>query len=472
MSYTEYMRRKAAAAPKIIDTTVRTDASSITMRRRLAANQEFMLTTRQGVINNVSDPSGTGTTSTIKSTTMTTKLSGGRIPDASFFTSYLGGQAISKDGGLFQKAQRYTMNSNDAGSLTPCVTIDEPAPYITNGLLITNVNANINQLSASGTILTIGYLPYTISGRTKTIAPKSGGSIIVSGALSTISLTGFTNTAGTVVATTTSTAGIQNGTVIIISGGTASAGNKGTFTVTSFVLNTSITYTNASGVTESATATATFSSPNNGTFTIISVVNPTQVTVTNANAITDAVPTGITTISLYSTGTYAANTVPRIASYRVYDLETCIQPSTEPHNQNELGPSVFVGDTIALNRSIGITTSNIRHINGTYLGVNKGDNVPTASVMCPRVNHTHPTNVPHNNYQARPLKGRGGIPVFTVPSADDARKVGAALRNIPYVEKHHGNDLNVNPKQLFRKYQIPTGPAHLKINDPTHYPVS
>jgi len=46
-------------------------------------------------------------------------------------------------------------------------------------------------------------------------------------------------------------------------------------------------------------------------------------------------------------------------------------------------------------------------------------------------------------------------------------KAGAALKNIPYVEKHHGNDLGVNPKRPFVKYQIPAGtPPHLKINRP------
>ena len=32
MSYTEYLRRKEAAAPKVIDTTLRLDASSYTQR--------------------------------------------------------------------------------------------------------------------------------------------------------------------------------------------------------------------------------------------------------------------------------------------------------------------------------------------------------------------------------------------------------------------------------------------------------
>lgn len=57
------------------------------------------------------------------------------------------------------------------------------------------------------------------------------------------------------------------------------------------------------------------------------------------------------------------------------------------------------------------------------------------------------------------LGARGGNPHY---------KVGAALRKFPYVEKHHGNDLNVNPKQPFVRYQIPGGniPAHLKANMP------
>ena len=49
-------------------------------------------------------------------------------------------------------------------------------------------------------------------------------------------------------------------------------------------------------------------------------------------------------------------------------------------------------------------------------------------------------------------------------------KAGAALKNIPYVEKHHGNDLGVNPKRPFVRYQIPKGatPVHLKINKPVN----
>lgn len=275
MSYTEFLRRKAAAAPKIIDTTVRSDASTITMRRRLQANAEFFTSTRQGVITNVSDPSGTGTTSLLKSATVTTKTSGGRIPDASMFTAFVGGSAIGKDGGVFQPVQRYLTNSNDSGSISACVAISEPTP----------------------------------------------------------------------------------------------------------------------------------------------------------------------------------STVPKNASQFILEKQNCIQPSTEPHIQSELGGSLFVDDTIRL-----------KHLSACCVG---GNEISKAI-------HTHPTDVPHNEYQARPLKGNGGIPVFTVASPDDARKVGDHNpRKIPYVEKHHGNDLNVNPRRVPTKYQIPAdSPAHLKINEPKHYPVA
>ena len=62
-------------------------------------------------------------------------------------------------------------------------------------------------------------------------------------------------------------------------------------------------------------------------------------------------------------------------------------------------------------------------------------------------------------------------PITTLCSRTGANpnyKAGAAIDNIPYVEKHHGNDLGVNPKRPFVKYQIPAGatPVHLKANKP------
>ncbi len=450
MSYTEFLRRKAAAAPKIIDTTIRSDASTITMRRRLQANREFFTSTRQGVINNVSDPSNTGTNAVNKAPTVTTKANGGRIPDASMFTAFVGGDAINGDGGVFQPARRLVANSNDAGSISPCVALDEPAPYSPNGISLGTVTSQTTLLSASGTTLTVEVAPYTVGFKQKNFAPTS---IIISDADSSFSITQFSYLAGSVTATVSSTAGVQLGTNVTVTGASLVGGNNGTFPVT-FVGSGLLIWANPSGSNEtpSPAATGKFPSPNMGSFTVTSVISPYKVTVTNVNAITDAVPTGTVTLSLISTGN-GSNVVPQNASNIAKARESCIQPSTEPHIQTELGGSLFVDDTIRL-----------KHL--TSCCVNNND---IAQAI-----HTHPANVPHNNYQARPLKGNGGIPVFTVASPDDARKVGDRNpRNIPYVEKHHGNDLNVNPRRVPTKYQIPPGaPAQLKINEPKHYPVA
>lgn len=470
MSYTEYLRRKAAGSPKIVDTTVRTDASTITMRRRLAANTDFAISSRQGVINNVFDPSQTGTSTNSKTASGVTKIAGGRVPDASLFTAFIGGQAIDKDGGPFVKPQRYTLNSNTSGSLSGCCTVDEPAPALPAGTVVGTITSNTTTLSASGTTLTVAIAPYTLGTTQKRVTP--GGNITISGANSTLALTGFTFTLGNVTATTTSTAGIQNGTIVTIAGGTASAGNLGTFTVTSFVANTSITYANASGVTETRTATATFTSPNNGTYAITSVINPYTVTVTNANAITDASPTGTTTLSIISLGS-AANSVPQNASVVARVAESCRYPSTEGHIQSELGAPLFVDNTVTIKNYNLPQNKTDYQISQDCLQCGNNKTIGgTTCAFCIGAIHTHPADVPHNvDYQARPAKSK--IPVFTVPSPSDARKVGNYdyKDHQKYVEGHHGNDLNVNPRQLIRKYRIPANtPAQLKINDPTQVP--
>jgi hypothetical protein len=148
----------------------------------------------------------------------------------------------------------------------------------------------------------------------------------------------------------------------------------------------------------------------------------------------------------------------------------------EPHDANELGPALFVDTTNT------IKNYNLPQNKTTYqisqdclqCGNNKTISGTTCS-FCVGANHTHPADVPHNTrWAARPLHGMGGIPVSTVPSPSDARKVGDRNpRNLAYVEKHHGSGLTTTFPRVPRKYQIPgQPPAQLKINDPRHYPVS
>lgn len=131
---------------------------------------------------------------------------------------------------------------------------------------------------------------------------------------------------------------------------------------------------------------------------------------------------------------------PKSASDITREAANCC---SEPHNAGELGPALFVDNTIRLKHLVGCCGNEI-----------------TKAI------HTHPTPTPYASWSARPEKGAGGIPVFTVASPSDARKVGDFTpRKIPYVEKHHGNDLNVNPRRQIHPFVPSTGIPHLKIND-------
>lgn len=142
MSYTEYLRRKAAAAPVIIDSSPRkVDASHYTTMARMKANATFFTSSRVGVINNVQDPSRTGTHGNSKQVLSYTKTAGGRVPDASSYTSFAGGNAIREDikADANPAGGRYLLNSNNAGSLSACVPIAGPAPFTGGAFAVNNV---------------------------------------------------------------------------------------------------------------------------------------------------------------------------------------------------------------------------------------------------------------------------------------------------------------------------------------------
>lgn len=275
MSYTEYLRRKAAAAPVIIDTTPKkVEASLYIANKRMATTSTFFTSARNGVITNVSDPSSTGTSSNLRAPSVTVKANGGRVPDASTFTAYVGGTAIGDKTKAPAGSVRLTANSNAAGSISSCRTILEPARF-----------------------------------------------------------------------------------------------------------------------------------------------------------------TG---------GTFGPNNVPMTAS-GFSNTNHCIDLGVqEPHIANELGPSLFVD-----NMRPAVPSSNT---------CQNGEQAP-----CKPVIHTHPAITPYPVFPNRPPP----TPMGPRLSTDTGRKVGAAIARVPYVEKHHGNDFNVNPRRPARRYQIPPGaPAQLKINDP------
>lgn len=124
----------------------------------------------------------------------------------------------------------------------------------------------------------------------------------------------------------------------------------------------------------------------------------------------------------------------------------CKQALGEQHDPATVGPNLFVDNTIR----------------------NQGD--PALCTSRP-ANHTAPAVSPHAIFPNRPvLADKGNLQPgkeLGAVGGNPNYKAGAALRKIPKVYKHQGNDSNVNPRQLIKRYQIPAGtPAHLRINDP------
>jgi len=136
MSYTEYLRRKAAAAPVVIDTRMKLDASSFTNRVRLSASVDFARDGQKyGSVAN-SDLTDRYT----HGVTANKKVAGGRVPDASIFTAANAGQALANQA-LVPKPVRYVLNSNDAGSLTGCLPIPAPIPAKTASQAVRDIIA-------------------------------------------------------------------------------------------------------------------------------------------------------------------------------------------------------------------------------------------------------------------------------------------------------------------------------------------
>jgi hypothetical protein len=384
MSYTEYLRRKAAAAPVIVDTTVRLDASSYTQRVKFAASRQM---------NEVNIP-------TINIPDKKSK-SGGRVPDASVFTQYTAGQAVGKEVQAGMPAPRVVLNSNTTGSLSGCAVVQEPVAYVPGGTLIERVTSTFSSITGTQPNMTYNIRGYTVRSGIPYTALVPGTSVTVSG-------TG--NQAG-----------------------------------------------------------------NNGTFTIVSSTT-TSFTISNASGVADATPlaTQIVTLPVYSSGLYSANMVPRDGSQSTRNATACRQLQGEPHRANELGPSLFVDDTIT-----GIKNYNLPQNNSkiyvasecTRCGTN-GAQIGKACVFCIGATHLHPVDMPHNTrWGPRPRKSAQPIIVNASPS--DARKVGnRATRKLPFVEKHHGNDQIGHIIYPKTPYLIPAGtPAQLKINDPKNIPM-
>lgn len=204
------------------------------------------------------------------------------------------------------------------------------------------------------------------------------------------------------------------------------------------------------------------------------------------NASASSVPAGMISISGCATvdepriqaarGVMSARSVPRNASNNTKDILSCkeytAEPHTDPNTPMQKGIHRFVDDTISLNSgTFRIGTGNHTTTGSTIRSSNAivGRGGDGLNGGCPTAIHNYPEVMRRAAWGPRPSKGAGGLFNPVVPSQDRPRKIGGIDPSDfhKYVEKHHGNDSNVNPRRYPQTpFRIPAGtPAHLKIND-------
>ena len=136
MSYTEYMRRKAAAAPVVINNQRLRTASELTQERRMMAASIFPANGQDdGTM--CGDLLLTSTSVNPKQPTSFMKQTG-KPKNASDFTSFLGSYALQHGntfaGGNTVNAGKIPLGNAACSNKTSLAPIAEPAPYITTSV--------------------------------------------------------------------------------------------------------------------------------------------------------------------------------------------------------------------------------------------------------------------------------------------------------------------------------------------------
>jgi hypothetical protein len=131
MSYTEYLRRKLAGEPVVVNNQKLRSASEITRQRRLLAASDFPVN-GQG-IGTMRDDLLLAETSVNPKQPTSFQKNTGRPKDASDFTAYLGAHAL-QNGNTFVSGTTQNAGKNvqpAACAVNSAAQIAEPSPYIT-----------------------------------------------------------------------------------------------------------------------------------------------------------------------------------------------------------------------------------------------------------------------------------------------------------------------------------------------------
>jgi hypothetical protein len=146
MSYAEYLRRKASAAPIIIDARPKMDASTFTRHKRVTAAVGSYRPT-EGVIGNINDMNpailrANGVTQ--RTQVSTSKAYGGSVPDASTYTDYAAGKAAAADyktgpPGTTKLVLNATVAPAGMTTLSGCAVITTPSPQTSGTISATQI---------------------------------------------------------------------------------------------------------------------------------------------------------------------------------------------------------------------------------------------------------------------------------------------------------------------------------------------
>ena len=482
MSYTEYLSRKKAAAPVILDIRPKMDASTYTRHTRVVAAANIYAPTKS-VVGNIRDmvtPASRDRNAFTPATTVQLSTGqGGRIPDGSTFSDYAAGRAAEMDYKDGPPLGKVTLNSDSAGSLSGCgsAKISVPIPNLT----ITAASYN----STTGVVTFTATNTYVVGDRVSISGVTGGGAdlnsvfnqtnaVVTSANSTTFTITALTNkvaVAGPTVAITSAT-NVSGGVYQFNSSSNLFVGYTNGNLVATFGFTPSTQYNLGTPTSISNAGAASFKIIT-GSATSADASDTMGFAVNTSLSLTGAISSGGSRLKVVDktypnadiTTNFPSNPevfVSRNASNNTKDIIQCKERFPEPHT-GPLAPPIFVDNTISVNGVFGSGMGD----KGVPKDAN-GNAIP--DFRCPRVVHTHPEITPRRAWGPRPTKGAGGLFVSSITSPEHPYKAGGLVPSdhLKYVEKHHGNDLSVNPRRYPKTpYQIPDGTvAHLRINEP------
>ena len=165
--------------------------------------------------------------------------------------------------------------------------------------------------------------------------------------------------------------------------------------------------------------------------------------------------------------------VPQSAADFIRKAQGCKDALGEPHAAATVTPSKFVDDTIRNTGSPACVTRAANHGVKAEISFPNPPNRPSqAGGQIAVFGNLQPGKEALAFGGVTIAHVKSNIPVVSIRTRSGVNtryKVGAALPNVKYVEKHHGNDLKVDPLRPIRKFTIKNPqPDQKKINKPAN----